>query len=34
VMNGCCSMICVQCHLWKYLHVSKKAWIIHGKDGL
>jgi hypothetical protein len=25
-------MICVQCHLQKYLHGSKKAWIMHGKD--
>jgi hypothetical protein len=34
VMNGCCTMICVQCHLQKYLHGSKKVWIMHGKDGL
>jgi hypothetical protein len=33
-MNGCCTMICVQCHLQKYLHRSKKVWIMHGKDGL
>jgi hypothetical protein len=25
---------CVQCHLQKYLHGSKKVWIMHGKDGL
>jgi hypothetical protein len=34
VMNGCCTTICVQCQLQKYLHVSRKAWIMHGKDGL
>jgi hypothetical protein len=34
VMNGRYTMICVQCHLQKYLHGSKKAWIMHGKDGL
>jgi hypothetical protein len=27
-------MIYVQCHLQKYLHGSKKVWIMHGKDGL
>jgi hypothetical protein len=26
--------ICVQCHLQKYLHGSKKAWIMHATDGL
>jgi hypothetical protein len=26
--------ICVQCHLKKYLHGSKKVCIMHGKDGL
>jgi hypothetical protein len=34
VINGHCTKICVQCHLQKYLHGSKKAWIMHGKDGL
>jgi hypothetical protein len=34
VMNGRCTMICVQCHLEKYLHGSKKVWIMHGKEGL
>jgi hypothetical protein len=34
VINEHCTMICVQCHLQKYLHGSRKAWIIHGKDGL
>jgi hypothetical protein len=34
VMNGSWTMIYVQCHLQKYLHGSKKAWIMHGKDGL
>jgi hypothetical protein len=34
VFNEHCTMICVQCHLQKYLHGSRKAWIIHGKDGL
>jgi hypothetical protein len=26
--------MCVQCHLQKYLHESKKVWIMHRKDGL
>jgi hypothetical protein len=34
VMNGRCTMICVQCHLQKYLHGSRNAQIMHGKDGL
>jgi hypothetical protein len=34
VMNGRCTMICVQCQLQKYLYGSKKAWIMHGKEGL
>jgi hypothetical protein len=34
VMNRRCTMICVQCYLQKYLHRSKKAWIMHEKNGL
>jgi hypothetical protein len=34
VMNGRCTILCVQCHLQMYLHESRKAWIMLGKDGL
>jgi hypothetical protein len=34
VINGHYTIICVQCHLQKYLHGSRNVWIMHGKDGL